>query len=122
MKTSVYYDEIDGLLLPQWILLPIRTNHQYVTYTVEAPFERFFPEDFHDELPIITVTQGALTKGTNPYQFNIHLPSVQNDLARMNHFEQTMNESGYFLVRIEDLEEVLQFEVRTYVYKHTEFI
>lgn len=113
MKLSVYYDEIDGELNPTWILLPAKTSEEYENYSIEAPFERFYPEDFHDCLNIVTVTQGAMTKC--PFidmQFDIHIPTVKQDLLAQGKHGDSIYEADYFLVRMDDLEEVLQMEVR----------
>lgn len=114
MKLGVYYDEIDGQFYPMWMLLPTRTDEEYVNYSVEAPFERFYPEDF-GELKIVTVTQAALTR--SPFvkqQFHIHIPTVQSDLCNLGMDINAINDADYFLVRMDDLEELLQFDVRKF--------
>lgn len=95
------------------MLLPARTEKEYELYSVSAPFEKFYPEDFHDELAVVTVTQGAITRC--PFvagQFDIHIPTVKNDLEAKGQHEDNIYNADYFLVRIEDLEEVLQMNVR----------
>ena len=115
MTLRVYYEEIDDELFPMWILLPVHTNNEYESYTIEAPFERFFPEDFHDELINITVSLGALTKGATTNQFSIHIPTVRRDLISGNHQAEMIDEADNFLIRMVDLEELLQFDVRMYI-------
>lgn len=113
MRLSVYYEEIDGLLLPLWLLVPARTVKDYETYSVEAPFERFYPEDFHDDLSLVTITQGALTRC--PFidgQFDIHIPTVKTDLNSNGKPSDSLNSANYFLIRIDDLEELLQYSLR----------
>lgn len=113
MKLGVYYDEMDGQLLPMWMLLPVRTGKEYETYSINAPFERFYPEDFNETMKIITVTQGALTRC--PFveqQFDIHIPTVKQDLLSQRIPPDSIYEADYFLVRMDDLEEVLQFNIK----------
>lgn len=113
MNLKVYYEEIDGEIRPMWMLLPARTEKEYETYTINAPFERFYPEDFYDSLKIITVTQAAMTR--NPYvdqQIQIHIPTVQSDLCKQGIYQNAIYDADYFLVRMDDLEEVLQFDIR----------
>ncbi|WP_062052406.1 hypothetical protein [Bacillus sp. JCM 19034] len=116
MKLSVYYDEIDGLLNPQWMLMliPCNTSEEYITVAVDAPFERFWPEDFHDALSVTTVTQAALTKDPfNNKQFSVHIPTVLSDLKYQNK-SMDIDSIDYFLVRLDDLEELLLMNVRSF--------
>lgn len=104
---------MDGKLYPMWMLLPVRTENEYETYTIDAPFERFYPEDFSDTLKIVTVTQAAITRC--PFveqQFDIHIPTVQKDLLAQEKSADEIYDADYFLVRMDDLEEVLQFDIR----------
>lgn len=113
MKLSVYYDEIEGELLPVWLLLPVQNEKEYETYTINAPFERFFQEDFHDAMKLVTVTQAALTRC--PFinqQFNIHIPTLKNDLLSQQLSPEQIYHADYFIVRLEDLEELLQMNIR----------
>ncbi|MET3508424.1 hypothetical protein [Halalkalibacter oceani] len=115
MTLRVYYDEIDGELHPQWLLLPANTSEEYATYTVVAPFERFWPEDFHDSMAVITVTQAALVR--DPFHekdFSIHIPRVVEDLASNGGNMESLHNAEYFLVRFDDLEELLQMNVRRF--------
>lgn len=110
MSLSVYYDEIDGKLHPQWLLLPVVTDKQYVTYSIEAPFQRFYSEDFHESLKLITVTQAALVKDPfNPNCFSVHMPQIINDLDVTP--IGNLDEADFFIVQMSDLEEVLQMSV-----------
>ncbi|WP_062049255.1 hypothetical protein [Bacillus sp. JCM 19034] len=111
MKLFVYYDEIDGQLHPKWLLATAFLQDEYANYSVEAPFERFHPEDFHDSMSIITVSQGALLR--DPFcltRFSIHIPTVIHD-AVSNGSNIHFNFS-HFLILIDELEELLQMNVR----------
>ncbi|NEU29263.1 hypothetical protein GN156_00495 [bacterium LRH843] len=112
MKIRVYYDDIDGNLNPQWILLPIQ-NKETAAYSIDAPFERFWPEDFHDSLAVLTVTQAALLRDqSNLRNFSIFIPRVLEDLTSASSNNSLLHEAEYFLVRLDDLEEVMKMDVR----------
>ncbi|WP_100406636.1 hypothetical protein [Bacillus solitudinis] len=115
MMLSVYYDEIDGGFYPQWMLLPADTGEEYANYSIEAPFERFWPEDFHDSMTVVTVTQASLVRDPfNEKNFSVHIPSVVDDLTKNGGNMEHINDSQYFLVRFDDLEELLQMNVRRF--------
>ncbi|MEC2073201.1 hypothetical protein [Alkalihalophilus marmarensis] len=113
MKLKVYYDEIDGELQPKWVMLPwSEAEHHVRTYSVEAPFERFYQEDFHDDLKLVSVTQGALTQCPFiDHQFDINLQQVQRDLIRQDHDPEAVYETNYYVVLVDDLEELLNYSV-----------
>ena len=56
---KVYYEEMDGQLFPQWLLLPATSLHAPLSVQLDAPFERMEAEDFHDDLTVVTVTQAG---------------------------------------------------------------
>ncbi|GAF64301.1 hypothetical protein BTS2_1193 [Bacillus sp. TS-2] len=113
-KASIYYDEIDGHLYPQWLLLPADFTHSYCTYTLSMPYERFFQEDFHESLAFITVPQGCLTRSSQqPTHYSINIEQLKKDiLSRYSDSNQSLDTIQYFLITIDDLEEILQFNVR----------
>lgn len=116
MTFKIYYDDIDGELYPKWVLLPNgTTDNGFITYNIESPFERFYQEDFHNELKLITVSQGSLT--TNPFlrnQFNVNLEQLTLDLAKQGIPGDAIYETDYFIVLVDDLEELLQYDVRNF--------
>jgi hypothetical protein len=110
---KVYYENIDGEVNPIWMLLKANTSEDYVTYTVDAPFERFWPEDFHDSMAVITVTQAALNLDLfNEKEFSVNIPQVISDLTDNRDKMEYLHEADFFLVRFDDLEELLQMNVR----------
>ncbi|WP_413378744.1 hypothetical protein [Alkalihalobacillus sp. 1P02AB] len=115
MKSSVYYDEIGGQLYPQWMLLPADLSDSYVHYSLNLPYERFYPEEFHDSLAVITVSQASLTKDPfNQQSYSINTEQLKADLLMNGGNLHHLEEADYFLVRFDDLEEVLQMSVRRY--------
>lgn len=119
MTLKVYYDEIDGELYPKLVLLPNILNQDsfLLTYSVESPFERFYQEDFHDELILISVSQGALTSCPfYEHQFDINVERLRMDLERQGYYPEAIYETDYFTVLVDDLQELLDFDVvRRYV-------
>jgi len=113
-KQKVYYEDIDGELHPMWILLQASTSEETVSYTIDSPFERFWPEDFHDSMVVITVTQAALHRDPfNEKDFSVSIPQVVKDLTDNKGNLEHLYDADYFLVRLDDLEELLQMNVRT---------
>ncbi|WYP26821.1 hypothetical protein NSQ54_01510 [Alkalihalobacillus sp. FSL W8-0930] len=107
---KVYYEEMDGQLFPQWLLLPATSLHAPLSVQLDAPFERMEAEDFHDDITVVTVTQAALAiRAIDETHFVLHTDQVKNDLE--THIPDSVD---YYLIRLEDLEEVLQMNVKPY--------
>lgn len=117
-KIRVYYDELDGKLYPKLILLPNQPVYQQklhnLQYTLQSPFERMHQEDFHDDLKIISVSQGALKQSLEAtYQFHLNLEQLKKDLEHMHHDPDAVYETDYFSVLVDELEELLSYDVIT---------
>lgn len=116
---KVFYDDIDGKLYPKLVLLPISKENEFFLYNLESPFERFYQEDFHDDLMLITVSQGALKQ--NPFLdngINIDTEQLKTDLLNQEYDPEAIFHADYFVILIDDLEELLQFEIRRHFHKH----
>lgn len=114
MTFKIYYDEIDGNLHPKWGLLPnfLQEECKEVIYSVESPFERFSQEDFNDEMKLVTVSQGALTAcPLYNHQFKINIEQLIRDLTRQNHHIDSIYSIDYFVILVDDLEELLNYDV-----------
>ncbi|GAE31912.1 hypothetical protein [Halalkalibacter hemicellulosilyticus] len=113
MTLSVYYNEIDGHLYPQWLLLNATMKKEFVSYSINPPFERFHSEDFHDSMSILSVSQGALLRDpVDRTRFSIHIPTVVNDAINNGSNINSIYNASHFLIQIEELEEFLQMNVR----------
>ncbi|MFA9459165.1 hypothetical protein ACERJO_20800 [Halalkalibacter sp. AB-rgal2] len=113
MTLSVYYNEIDGHLHPQWLLMNASMENEYVSYSISPPFERFHSEDFHDSMSILSVSQGAMVRDpVDRTRFSIHIPTVVNDAVNSGSNINSIYNSSLFLIQIEELEEFLQMNVR----------
>lgn len=107
---KVYYEELDGELFPQWLLVPATKNSGTLSFNLTSPFERIEAEDFHDELTIVTVTQAALAiRPLDDTHFVLYTDQITSDLDV--HIPDAVD---YYLIRLEDLEEILQMSVRPY--------
>ncbi|WP_100406226.1 hypothetical protein [Bacillus solitudinis] len=113
MTLKIYYDEIDGELYPKWMMLPrYDAEHEARTYSIEGPFERFSVEDFHDDLKLLSVTQGALKQCPfHDHQFDIDLEQLKRDLQRQEHDPEAVYETEYYMVLVDDLQELLAYDV-----------
>ncbi|OIJ12701.1 hypothetical protein BKP37_12945 [Anaerobacillus alkalilacustris] len=113
MKFKVYYDEIDGELRPMWLILPVNIDGAFSYYSLQAPFERFYPEEFYGDMKNVTVSQGELVRCVDdPYSFGISLDLLTNYLTKNGYPLEVIHEADNFIVRFDDLEELLQFDVR----------
>ena len=112
---KVYYDEIDGELIPKWVMMPrIKEKGAVQLFSVESPYARFYQEDFHDELRLISVSQGALKQCPyHDHQFHIDIEQLQNDLLRQDHDPEAVFETDYFVALVDDLQELLAYDVVT---------
>ena len=113
MKFKVYYDDVDGVLHPVWALLESNFEDDFVYYSLNAPFERFFPEDFYDDMQSITVTQGDLVRcPVENFSFGISIPMLKRYLQKNHQDPNLVYDVEFFIVRFDDLEELMQFNVR----------
>ncbi|WYP24792.1 hypothetical protein NSQ54_10625 [Alkalihalobacillus sp. FSL W8-0930] len=111
----VYYEELDGALLPQKVL--VRPGIEYGTskHDVFTPFERFYDDEFHDDLKIITITQAALTRDIfNATTISVDLDQVKKDLYAYSIHPNQLLEADYFLMLMSDIEEVLQMTLHQF--------
>ncbi|ARK28738.1 hypothetical protein [Halalkalibacter krulwichiae] len=111
MTLKIYYDDIDGELIPKLAMLP-RQADELLSYSVEGPYERFYQEDFHDDLKLLSVSQGALTSCPfHDHQFDINLEQLKRDLERLEHDPEAVYETDYYVVLVDDLQELLSYDV-----------
>jgi hypothetical protein len=112
----VYYDELEGLLYPKLLIVPASTEQLTPTYKLDVPFERFNAEDFHDEFKGLTITLGELIRVANhETTFSVHIPSVRTFLTQRYGSDQHLEGIEHFVILLDDLEELLQVDVRKWV-------
>ncbi|WP_368504914.1 hypothetical protein AB3N04_04490 [Alkalihalophilus sp. As8PL] len=112
----VYYDEIDGHLYPKLLIVPATTDKLKPSYQLDIPFERFHVEDFHDEFKGLTITLGELIRVANhETTFSVHIPSVRTFLTQRYGSDQHLENLEHFVILIDDLEELLQVDVRKWL-------
>ncbi|SDZ51081.1 hypothetical protein SAMN05421736_11570 [Evansella caseinilytica] len=101
----VYYEETDGELQPKWLILKARTKENCPYYRVDVPFQRFYPEDAHDEFHALTITGGDLVR--NPLEYSsfgiaVHRLKDTADLDNIN----------FFILLCDDLQEILALDLQ----------
>ncbi|WP_100372156.1 hypothetical protein [Bacillus sp. FJAT-45037] len=115
---KVFYEEIDGSQQPKLLIVPASKSDQTATYEVCGPFERFYTEEFHDEFRGLTVTLGELLRVRDkPMTFSISLLAVKTFLLQRYGSSDVLDEIDYFVLLIDDIEELLQVEVRVHITK-----
>ncbi|WP_026701472.1 hypothetical protein [Salibacterium aidingense] len=106
---KVYYEEIDGELQAKWVLVKTDGEQRGALrfYNVSQPIERFYEEDFAD-LAILSVDIGELVRDPfDDYVFAINTNMVQSRLESSGHDPAMLEEAEYFIMLVEDLEEVM---------------
>ncbi|MGY4689297.1 hypothetical protein [Salibacterium sp. K-3] len=105
----VYYEEIDGEHQAKWVL--VKTDGEQrgslLFYTVPKSMDHFYEEDFAD-LAILSVDMGELVR--DPFDdssFAINTDMVQCRLERSGHNPSMLEEAEYFIMLVDDLEEVM---------------
>lgn len=112
---KVYYDEVDGHHYPKLIIVPADSSQEHVSYNVQSPFERMFPEDFHDDFKAITISQGELLRNNfENKRFIIDINLVKQSLIKREIYPDMIYEIDYFTILIDDLEELLQMDIKRF--------
>ncbi|MGY4690402.1 hypothetical protein [Salibacterium sp. K-3] len=115
----VYYEEIDGELQAKWALVKSdgEQRGEIRFYRVPQSVERFYEEDFAD-LAILSIDMGELVR--DPFDddsFAINIDMVQSRLKRDGYDPGMLNEAEYFIMLVEDLEEVLSLDTTSLFYR-----
>jgi len=116
-KIVVYYDFHDETIKPFTIVIKFKQgeldwNKNSITVPLEAPFNRFMSEDFSDAVLSASVLLDDLTVNPDkPNQFSIHIPTIKQRYAEST---SDLWEIEQLVIRMTDLEEVLQMDPRKY--------
>ena len=109
----VYYEELDGDLHPQRVLIQPHIQYEISRHELNAPFERFYDEDFHDDLKVLTITQASLARDSfNDTVFHINIEQVKAELYSTGLNPEHVYSADYLLFMMSDLEEIMQMELR----------
>jgi len=124
-KISVFYEEQPGLddirLVPMKMIVrfprgTIKWGKSAAYIPVKAPFQRHYVADYHDEIMSITIAFEDLTiNRKKPNHFGISLPRVIERMDKMkerDHFDFDYNDVEQLIIQIDDIEKLLQLEVR----------
>ncbi|QGQ95893.1 hypothetical protein EHS13_13915 [Paenibacillus psychroresistens] len=114
---KIYYDQLDdGLLAPIWMLLPIHTlewqlERFYVSFN--SPYEQFTTNVFDAKpLYIIVQMEDLFRNWKERESIGISLHSIHKRF-NTNNEELIISDIEYMLVRILDIEEVLQMNIQS---------
>lgn len=113
---KIFYDEIDGELHPKLMIVPYSsTDSNRLEINLIGPFERMHPEDFHDDFQGLTISLGEMLR--DPFDdntFSIDLELVEKYLVKNGISTLVMAEIEYFVMLIDDIEELMQMNVRRF--------
>ncbi|WP_416149451.1 hypothetical protein ACM26V_00175 [Salipaludibacillus sp. HK11] len=113
----VYYEEIDGELQPKWLILKARTNEQCSYYYIDGPYNRMYDGDMYD-MTAYSISLKDINR--DPLQENCLIISnikLEQSLKRNNYDETMIHEIDYYIILIEDVQELLNYETVTKIKK-----
>lgn len=113
---KIFYDEIDGELHPKLMIVPYSsTDSNRLEINLIGPFERMHPEDFHDDFQGLTISQGEIMRDHfDKLTFLIDLKLVENYLVQNGISPLMMADIEYFVMLIDDIEELLQMDFKRF--------
>ncbi|RSL32769.1 hypothetical protein D7Z54_13560 [Salibacterium salarium] len=106
----VYYEEIDGELQPKWVVVEAKqpSEGSIVFYSINQPYDRFYPEDFHDDLFVLSIDIGELLQDPfSNHQFGINIDLVETRLKQNGINPEAIYHAEYFIMLCDDLQEVV---------------
>lgn len=121
--TRVYYETDDmssGLPVPLWMIIEeFEAGDWNSTYKVrlDAPFEAYEMDEMDPDVMAVSVPDHVYVRDVNdPLAFGIHLPSLRSYIGRftiVSDYRFSRSDIRRLMLRIADLEDVLQYELRT---------
>ncbi len=114
---KIYYDEIDGNLYPKLLIVPFSADDytNRVSIDITAPFERMYAEDFHDDFKALTITQTEMLRDHDMETvILIDIELVKRFMKNNSIDESMMPEVEYLVMLLDDVEELLQMDVRRF--------
>ncbi|MFB5664121.1 hypothetical protein [Alteribacillus sp. HJP-4] len=110
----IYFDELDGYLHPKWMFVQAYTADAVVFYSINQPFERLLPEDFHDDIHSLSVDISEMVRHSEkPDKFGIHLEKVQERLQKDGLHPDHIFEVDYFIMLCEDVAEIMAVDLKS---------
>ncbi|MFF2889820.1 hypothetical protein [Paenibacillus sp. NPDC057967] len=124
MRIAVFYEQDGdtGQPLPIWLMIEETesldwNNTLYIR--LDAPFEQYLFEDYDMENMALSVPDHVYVRNIDdPSVFGIHLPALSayaKRIAAMAEHPFSLHDLSRLMLRISDIEETLQFEVRRQV-------
>lgn len=112
---KVFYDEVDGELFPKLLIVQADIDKEHMSIDVSGPFIRMFPEDFHDDFKGLTISQGEMLRDHfNETTFLIDIKLVKQFMLKREINPALIYELEYFVMLLDDVEELLQMDLRRF--------
>lgn len=107
---KVFYDDYEGKKVPYIMVVNVKDNamnwnENIFTIQVQAPFELYSADDFDHDAMNISIHLDDLTLRSKENNIGINLESIKKRLDAHN---ADYYDISNFVIRIEDIEEVLQ--------------
>lgn len=124
MRQAVFYerDSETGMPVPIWMMLEGTDALDWsktLYLRLDAPFEQYLFEEFDMDSMALSVPDHVYVRRIdNPSTFGIHLPALQiyvEQIAAVSEHPFTLQDLSRLMLRITDIEDTLQSEVRKLV-------
>jgi hypothetical protein len=109
-KQRVFYDYIDGNLVPYWYVLSFRYNEipwdqETYFFEINAPFEYFGQHDFDDSILSASVNiEDLITNEILETKLGLNLNKIKQRLYKHGTYPDEVTQ---FIIQLPDIEEIL---------------
>ncbi|WP_127580972.1 hypothetical protein [Paenibacillus koleovorans] len=115
-KVKVYYDFQDDRIKPFTMVISFRIHEvkwdkQSFYIPINAPFQRHMSEEYHDTFGYTVLLEDLTVNFDKPNTFGVHLTRLKD---RNNIWDATNEMPVNFMIRMCDIEEVLQMNLAPY--------
>lgn len=119
MQIKVIYDisSEDGSLFPYWMMIDQISLEWSKTLhvNIDSPFQRYTFDEVDSTVMAISIPDHVYVRqANNSLSFGLHLPSLKSHISKsLTNFDDYLNVCR-LLLRIHDIEEIMQFDVRSF--------
>ncbi len=112
---KIFSEEIDGMAYPKLLIVPANLSAEHVVVDTTASFSRMYPEDFHDDFKALTISQGEMLRDHfKKNTFLIDIKLVKESMIKQEINPTLIYDVEYFVMLLDDVEELLQMDVRRF--------
>ncbi|MFB5664042.1 hypothetical protein [Alteribacillus sp. HJP-4] len=114
----IYLEDIEGELHPKWVVLQAKlpTDGPVSFYTNNQPFERFNPEDFHDDIHSMSIDMSELLQDPfDDYSFGINIELAAMRLEKGDINPALLEDVEYFILLVDDLQKVMNVRLQNFL-------